>query len=428
MDEHTQRPHKRKLYARAPSSFRKSQSFKRSILEPFRRSSAEDPVEGDTTSSQSGLPRNTTSFERLPRPKTGRRSMAPPAYGDDSTSSLAIPVTRLSDSSRSDDSTADHHVYAKTTTTHTISTTTTFFKLKRRKKDKGPLFPLPEKFSRPDSGRSTATHTPAELESTGGRKSMSPSRRSNTAVQFDTEPNRFGSEGVSPTHSAVALTNAPFGSPGATIIRQDSNWSTYSGKSTPSVALVPPRPSGRGRSSTLSSLGKSKERLSEATHQPGSARTSTSTSGRRSFGDLLTLPQRLRQNSAPAKGSQSGSSPGTPGSKPNSLHLPREPEPERVYPRREDGDTPASYLERLDAAVPRSAMASILCKGSDDFSKTCLRKYMRGFSYFGESIDMAIRKMLMEVELPKETQQIDRLLNGFADVSTPASERLFPFL
>jgi Sec7 domain len=40
---------------------------------------------------------------------------------------------------------------------------------------------------------------------------------------------------------------------------------------------------------------------------------------------------------------------------------------------------------------------------------------MRGFSYFGDSIDMAVRKMLMEVELPKETQQIDRLLQGFAD-------------
>jgi hypothetical protein len=86
-----------------------------------------------------------------------------------------------------------------------------------------------------------------------------------------------------------------------------------------------------------------------------------------------------------------------------------------VYPKREDGDTPASYLEKLEAAVPRGAMASILCKGSDDFAKTCLRKYMRGFSYFGDSIDMAIRKMLMEVELPKETQQIDRLLAGFAD-------------
>ncbi len=40
---------------------------------------------------------------------------------------------------------------------------------------------------------------------------------------------------------------------------------------------------------------------------------------------------------------------------------------------------------------------------------------MRGFAYFGDSVDMAVRKMLMEVELPKETQQIDRLLQGFAD-------------
>ncbi|ETI19568.1 hypothetical protein G647_09402 [Cladophialophora carrionii CBS 160.54] len=412
-DESTQRPSKRKLFTRAPSPFRKSQSFKRTILDPFKGASAADAADGDATSSKSELPRSTTSFERLPRLKTGHRAMAPPAYGDDSSSSLAIPVTRFSESSRSDDSSGDHHVYAKTTTTHTISTTTTFFKLKRRKKDKGPLFPLPEKFSRPASGRTTTSHTPSE--STAGRKSMSPSRRSNTAVRFDTEPSRHDSASASPTQSAVALTNAPFGSPGATIVRQNSNWSTYSGNSTPSVSLAPPRVSGRGRSSTLSSLGKSNERLSDPSAQSGSARTSTSTSGRRSFGDLLTLPHRLRQNSAPAKGTGSGSSPGTPGSKSNSLHLPREPDTERVYPKREDGDTPASYLERLEAAVPRSGMASILCKSADDFSRTCLRKYMRGFSYFGDSIDIAIRKMLMEVELPKETQQIDRLLNGFAD-------------
>ncbi|EXJ54108.1 hypothetical protein A1O7_09445 [Cladophialophora yegresii CBS 114405] len=412
-DESTHRPSKRKLFVRAQSPFRKSQTFKRTVLDPFKGANSEDAADGDATSSKSELPRSTTSFERLPRLKTGHRAMAPPAYGDDSSSSLAIPVTRFSESSRSDDSSGDHHVYAKTTTTHTISTTTTFFKLKRRKKDKGPLFPLPEKFSRPASGRTTTSHTLAE--STGGRKSMSPSRRSNTAVRFDTEPSRHGSASASPTQSALALTNAPFGSPGATIVRQNSNWSTYSGNSTPSVSLAPPRVSGRGRSSTLSSLGKSNERLTDPAPQPGSARTSTSTSGRRSFGDLLSLPHRLRQNSAPSKGTGSGSSPGTPGSKSNSLHLPREPETGRVYPKREDGDTPASYLERLEAAVPRSGMASILCKSADDFSRTCLRKYMRGFSYFGDSIDIAIRKMLMEVELPKETQQIDRLLNGFAD-------------
>ena len=86
-----------------------------------------------------------------------------------------------------------------------------------------------------------------------------------------------------------------------------------------------------------------------------------------------------------------------------------------VYPERAEGDTPGTYLAKLEEAVNRGVIAAILCKGFDEFSKTCFRKYMRGFSYFGDSIDMAVRKMLMQVELPKETQQIDRLLQGFAD-------------
>lgn len=409
-DHAAQKPAKRRLFPRASSPFRRSQAIRHTTPDPSKRTIEQDSL--SEHGARSRLSRENTSFERLPRPKTGHGTMAPPAYGDESSSSLAVPVTRLSDSSRSDDSSGDHHVYAKTTTTHTISTTTTFFKLTRRKKNKGPLFPLPEKFPAPASGQTTASHTPREST---GRKSMSPSRRSHTAVRFDTEPSRHDSAEPSPTHSAVALTNAPFGSPGPTMVRQDSNWSVHSGQSTPSVTLVPPRMLGRGRSSTMSSLGRSAEKLLDAVPQPGSARTSTSTSGRRSFGDLLTLPHRLRQNSAPPPRHGANASPGTPGSKSNSLQISRDPEPERVYPRREDGDTPASYLEKLEAAVPRGAMATILCKSADDFSKTCLRKYMRGFSYFGDSIDMAIRKMLMEVELPKETQQIDRLLAGFAD-------------
>lgn len=407
----TKRP-KRRLFPRAPSPFRKTLSFRNIASDSLEEDLNEDKPEAAGGSERAGLSQENTFFERLPRSKTSDGHTAPPAYGDESSSSLAIPVTRLSDSSRSDDSSGSHRLYAKTTTTHTISTTTTFFKLKRRKKNKGPLFPLPEKFVRPDSGRTSASYA---QDSSSGRKSMSPSRRSNTGVRFDTGPSRQNSVGPSPTQSAVALTNAPFGCPGPTIVRQDSTWSTHSGQSTPSVNLGLPRTSGRGRSSTMSSLGRSAEKLLEGVPQPASARTSTSTTGRRSFGDLLSLPHRLRQNSAPPTRNNATSSPGTPASKSNSLQLSREPESSRVYPQREDGDTPASYLEKLEAAVPRGTMATILCKSADDFSKTCLRKYMRGFSYFGESIDMAIRKMLMEVELPKETQQIDRLLAGFAD-------------
>lgn len=408
-DEPAKRP-KRKLF-RAPSPFRKSMAFKHGVQESLHEDDDEERDNAQSTASRAGMLQENTSFERLPRRKTDGNPMAPPPYGDETSSSLAIPVTRLSDSSRSDDSSGSHHVYAKTTTTHTISTTTTFFKLKRRKKNKGHLFPLPERFTPSDSGRTSTSY--GRDDSLSERKSLSPSRKSTTAVRFDTQSTRQNSANQSPTHSAIALTNAPFGSPGPTIMRQDSAWSTHSGHSTPSVNLGPPRTNGRGRSSTMTSLGRSAEKLLD-TAQPGSARTSTSTSGRRSFGDLLNLPHRLRQNSAPPVRHGAGNSPGTPGSKSNSLQIARE-EHERVYPKREDGDTPASYLEKLEAAVPRGAMATALCKAADEFSKTCLRKYMRGFSYFGESIDMAIRKMLMEVELPKETQQIDRLLAGFAD-------------
>jgi Sec7-like guanine-nucleotide exchange factor len=60
-------------------------------------------------------------------------------------------------------------------------------------------------------------------------------------------------------------------------------------------------------------------------------------------------------------------------------------------------------------------IGGVLCQSDEDFFKVALRKYMRGFSYFGDPMDMSIRKLLMEVDLPKETQQIDRFLQAFAD-------------
>jgi Sec7-like guanine-nucleotide exchange factor len=108
-------------------------------------------------------------------------------------------------------------------------------------------------------------------------------------------------------------------------------------------------------------------------------------------------------------------SPGTPAtnaSKPNSLSLPRET---IVIPEREPNETPAKYLARLQEAVNRDAIAGILARSDDAFSHSVLRSYMRSFAFFEDPIDMAIRKLLMKVELPKETQQIDRVLQKFAD-------------
>jgi Sec7-like guanine-nucleotide exchange factor len=87
------------------------------------------------------------------------------------------------------------------------------------------------------------------------------------------------------------------------------------------------------------------------------------------------------------------------------VQLTREP---IVLPERHEDDTPAKYLVRLEEAVSRGVVASVLSKGNDPFSQAVLRSYMRGFGFFGDPMDMAIRKLLMEVELPKETQHIDR--------------------
>lgn len=337
---------------------------------------------------------------------------SPPAYGDESGSALALPVSRISESGGSEGSSGSHKLYAQTTTTHFIETTTTIFKLKKNKKrktkDKGPLFPLPERFPRPSDSPRQSTSNLGDGSSTVGRKSMSPSRKSTQNIRWKSNLSHRDSYEDSPNASATALTNAPLGSPGPAISRQVSNVSGYSGSNTPTNSLIPPRLGARGRSSTMGSLGRSSDKVGDTTP---SGRNSMSTTGRRSFGDILT--QRLRKDSAPPRhGSGSGS---TPGSNKNSFQQSRDVEPELVYPPREESDTPASYLEKLEAAVPRGAMATILCKSADEFSKTCLRKYMRGFHYFGESIDISIRKMLMEVILPKETQQIDRLLQSFAD-------------
>ena len=84
-------------------------------------------------------------------------------------------------------------------------------------------------------------------------------------------------------------------------------------------------------------------------------------------------------------------------------------------PERETDEAPAKYLARLQQAVNRGAVAGILARSDDDFSHAVLRRYLRSFAFFEDPIDMAIRKLLMRVELPKETQHIDRVLQKFAE-------------
>lgn len=355
-------------------------------------------------------------------PERLRGTGAPPAYGDDTNSSLALPVSRLSESSRSDGSLGENGLYATTTTTHTVSTTTTFFRLPRRKKNKGPLFPLPVK---PAAQDPLTKPTFPPQGSASGRASESPVRQSPartpplTSIYRSFQAGRGEDKSLPPgpssSSSALAHSSTIFAAPGLPS-RRDSTTSAQSGRSSP--ILNPPMGGRRGRSSTKGSLGKvAHDDPLPTPPLPQSSRTSSSTAGRASLGGLFGL-SRLRQNSEPQyarHGSGTVGMPGTPASnrsKSHSFSLAREA---LVVPQRQDGDTPAKYLLRLEEAVSRGVVAIILSKSDDEFSRNVLRSYMRGFGFFGYPLDMSIRKLLIEVELPKETQQIDRVLQSFAN-------------
>ncbi|TIA61124.1 hypothetical protein D6C77_03652 [Aureobasidium pullulans] len=349
--------------------------------------------------------------------------VAPPPYGDESNSALALPVTRLSDSSGEQRSSGEHVTYATTTTTHTISTTTTLFKLPRRNKKNKSLFPLPVKLSppsnpppEPETSRGPATPRPSTSAISTHSNIESPERQRRppplSALQRRhteaSRPRLFLSSSPAPAQLAKSSITALATHGGAPLFRNDSSNSTHSNNSSP--ILNPPRRFGlRDRSSTVSSFGRRSEDQTPPTPPVlSSARNSTSTSGRTSLGGLLGF-NRFRHNSDLR---DRGSSPGF-HSKSNSLS-PSVHEPV-VIPDREEGDTPGKYLERLQAAVSRSLIAGILSKSSDPFAQAVLRSYCRKFSFFGEPIDMSLRKFLLEAELPKETQQVDRVVQAFAD-------------
>lgn len=352
--------------------------------------------------------KQSVTFDEVPRPKT---SNPPGVDGNDEegTGSLAIPGNRLSESSRSDGSSGNHQYYGSTTTTtRTTHTTTTFFRLRRKPKQPVPLFPISHLKSNHSttaesfgSNSSVSAATP-DLSMSNGSPSRSASQRTPTTSR----PSSVHDLATPPGHTAGLSFLGKSGSPATALFRPNSR---NSGQSSPTRAHLHLR----GRSSTLSSLGRNSPRPSVDEHlAPPTLRTSSST-GRKSFGDLLGL-SRMRQDSQ-SNGRGGNLTPATPGSsasKNNSFQLQRG---SIVLPERRDDDTPAKYLARLEEVVSRSVIAAAVSKGTDQFSQAVLRSYMRSFSFFGHPMDMAIRKLLMEAELPKETQQIDRFLQAFAN-------------
>jgi len=64
--------------------------------------------------------------------------------------------------------------------------------------------------------------------------------------------------------------------------------------------------------------------------------------------------------------------------------------------------------------VTKAEIASVLASSADEFHTAALSEYMRRFSFVDDPLDVALRKLLMDVRLPRETQQIDRVMEAFA--------------
>ncbi|OAS99302.1 guanyl-nucleotide exchange factor, variant [Blastomyces dermatitidis ER-3] len=317
-----------------------------------------------------------------------------------------LPGARLSESSRSDGSSAEYGVYSKNGAS---ASTSSLFRLPRLKRSKGPLFPLPVKL--PPQGQASQSSEFNRPQTGGGKKPHSSTDHNGEhAPSLPSLP--------SPSQSSLGFGTPGTSSPGTVLFRKDSIASAHSARSS-TFPNAPGRISRRRRSSTMGSLPDIQDDPHHSSpNLAPSSRTPTNTGGRRSFGDFFAIPSRFKHShdqNGTGNASPSFGAPATPASiasKSNSFSLGRD---SASCPVREDNDTPAAYLSRLEGAVRRSTIASILSQSAEEFYATALRKYMRGFSFFGDPIDMAIRKLLMEVELPKETQQIDRVVQSFAD-------------
>ncbi|KAL4941089.1 hypothetical protein BDV06DRAFT_7785 [Aspergillus oleicola] len=349
----------------------------------------------DSTGSQSAdtsLATSTTSTEEPGRLSTTSIRSGGRDRPNGSHRSSVVDV-RYSESSRSDQSAGGNGISRTNSPIGGTSATHKFFRMPRLKRNRV-QFPLPP--------RPTGAQSPHE-PNPGLTQSMSvpdgPPRGSDASDGQD-----HISPLPSPSRSSAGL---PVVRPH--LSRNDSATSTHSVHSTPSAREGRNRSFNRARSSTLDSVTNMRDTEQQPSpNQPSSGRTSFSTTGRKSFGDIFGISQRLRQNSEPGSIRNSGSPSGTRGA---STPLSKV----QSYPKREESDTPATYLTRLEENIPRSTIAGVLAQSGEEFYKTALRKFMRGFAFFGDPIDMSIRKLLMEVELPKETQQIDRFLQSFAD-------------
>lgn len=62
-----------------------------------------------------------------------------------------------------------------------------------------------------------------------------------------------------------------------------------------------------------------------------------------------------------------------------------------IIPERNDEDTPQMYLSKMETAVSKSVVASLLARSGDTFHVAVLKSYMATFDFHDDPMDMALR-------------------------------------
>lgn len=88
-------------------------------------------------------------------------------------------------------------------------------------------------------------------------------------------------------------------------------------------------------------------------------------------------------------------------------------------------ESPAAYVDRLLSTVSKAEIASVLASSGETFYSNALQAYIDRFEFDGDPLDVALRKLLMDVGLPRETQQIDRVMEAFASRYLGCNRSLF---
>ena len=83
-------------------------------------------------------------------------------------------------------------------------------------------------------------------------------------------------------------------------------------------------------------------------------------------------------------------------------------------PKPNSEESEEEYLDRI-LPIYQKYLAIVLCAREDPFILSCLRLFMeRDFDFSQQPLDLALRTVLLFLELPKEGQQIDRFLRCFS--------------